>query len=109
MFDVTRRLTLRVLAKLGLVLAPGRGLLASRLLDHRDTTIDRADEHAEVAADALGFVDDRNAVAVAHFKIDALVRAVPRGDVTEFAADAEVGIDLGDDSVIEVEVAPILD
>ncbi len=48
-------------------------------------------------------------MAIARFEVDALVCAVPRGDVAEFAADAKIGIDLGNDAVIEVEVAPVLD
>ena len=39
-------------------------------------------------------------------EVDALVRAVPAGDVAEIAADAGIGIDAGDDPVVEVEVLP---
>ena len=39
---------------------------------------------------------------------DGLVRAVFAGDVAELAADAQLGINLGDDFVIQVEVAPVL-
>src|SRR2546426_5893739 len=90
--DVAGWLALRVLAEFGLILAPRHRLLAGRCFDHRDAAVHGADEHAEVAADALGLVDDGHAMAVAHLQINALVRAVPSGNVTKLAADAEVGV-----------------
>src|SRR6478736_5523851 len=41
--------------------------------------------------------------------MDALVRAVPAGDVAKVAADALVAINLRDDLVVEVEVLPVGD
>ena len=38
---------------------------------------------------------------------DALVRPVFARDIAKLAADAEVRVDLGDDFVIQVKVAPI--
>ena len=39
---------------------------------------------------------------------DGLMSAVFTGDVAELAADAQVMVDIGDDLVIQVEIAPIL-
>ena len=50
--------------------------------------------------------DSGRAVAI---QVDALVRAVPAGDVAEVAADALIAIDAGDDLVIQVEVLPLGD
>ena len=107
MFDVAGRRGLRVFGEFGLILAPRHRFLAGIFLHHRDAAIDRADEHAEIAADALRLVDDGNAAAVRGGEIDALMRAIPRRDVAKLAADAEFRIDLGDDPVIQVEVAPV--
>ena len=40
--------------------------------------------------------------------LDALVGAVFACDVAELAADAEIVIDVGDDFVIEIKIAPVL-
>ena len=40
---------------------------------------------------------------------DALVRAVFTGDVTEIAANAFFRVNAGDNLVIQVEIAPVLD
>ena len=83
---------------------------------HRDAVLHRADQRAQIAAHAFFFDDARHvhAEAVGIFlccrrlvRLDALVRAVLAGDVAELAADAEFGIDLRDDFVIQIEVAPI--
>ena len=89
------------------VLVPGRRREAVVDLDHRDAARHRADDLAEVAADALGLVDDRHAASPLRIRVDALVRAVVAGDHAELAADALVGVDLRDGLVVEVEIAPL--
>ena len=124
-------------------------------LDHGDALVDRADERAEIAADAFGFVDARNAGQAAWdtgpcagrfaflardrsfcngcaascfvgcrngvqlyvaidgagdaVEMDALMRAIPAGDVAEVAADALLLVDVRDDFVVQVEVLPLGD
>ena len=39
---------------------------------------------------------------------NALMSAIFTGDVTEIASNTFLGIDLGDDFVIEIEVSPVL-
>jgi hypothetical protein len=41
--------------------------------------------------------------------MDALVRAIPAGDVAEVAADALLGIDARDDFVVQIEMLPLGD
>src|SRR5690242_15398307 len=92
---------------------------------HGDAAFHRADQPAKIAADALFFVDVRNALGrrvavgrlhrvelgdggdgyaraahlLGHFglavtlEMDALVRAIPTGDVAQVAPDAFVAID----------------
>ncbi len=75
-------------------------------LQHIDA-VDRADHHAEVASDAMRFIDHEIECAVgAGDSIDALVSRVFTGDVALVAVDAALLIDPGDDLVVEVEVFP---
>src|SRR5581483_1186146 len=92
----------------------------------------RAHELTEIAADALGLVDPRHAIArdradrkrlrrlglarrvrvrrtffFARPDEHALVRAVVARGHAELAADAGLGIDARDDLVVEIEVAPL--
>ncbi len=92
------------------------------------------DQPTEIAADALSFVDARDAmrrsVAVGCLRtielsnrsdgggrqssgrsgqMDALVGAVPAGDVAEIAADAFFGMNAGDDLVVQVQMFPLGD
>src|SRR3546814_16341574 len=71
-----------------------------------DAALDRADVHAEIAADAFG-VD--HLVALRAVVLDGgngLVRGVLAGDVAEAALDAEVLVYPGDDLVVHVEMLP---
>src|ERR1039458_5417916 len=98
-------------------LGPGLGRGSGFDFGHGDAIFHRADEPAEIAADALRFVDAGNArggsgtaggaqgFGFRHGRhgdgggrggfvdVDALVRAVPAGDVAEIAADAGIAID----------------
>src|SRR6185312_2233012 len=95
------------------------GLFITGCLDHLDAVIYGADEGAEVAADAGGFVDAGEfcqgdgiagaGEAFASVLIDALVGPVPAGGVAEAAADAGLWVDAGDDLIVEVEAAPVGD
>src|SRR5271156_5581346 len=97
---------------------------------HGDAVFDGADQPAEVAADALGLIDVWNArgrrVAVrsrrgvefrnrrhgdsgrtgGRFEMNALVRAVPAGDVAKLAADALVRMNARDNLIAQVELLP---
>ena len=91
--------------------AHSRGRCADRrprLLDQRDAALDRADQGAQVAADAFGFVDDELALAV-YAREDRLVRGVLAHDVAAAALDAELLIDLSLRDVVEVEILPVGD
>src|ERR1035438_3297660 len=114
-------------------LRPAFGGAAGFDFGHGDAVLHRADEPAEIAADAFHFVDagdargGRGAADGAQgfgfgdrghgdggrpggfIEVDALVRAVPAGDVAEIAADAGLAIDAGDDAVVQVEVLPLGD
>src|SRR3546814_8799521 len=70
------------------VLGPVHVALAVVDLDHGDAALDRADVHAEIAADAFG-VDHLVALrAVVLVGGNGLVRGVLAGDVAEAALDA---------------------
>src|SRR5712692_3803213 len=102
-----------------LAIVPAQQREARLDLLHDDASLDRANQGAEVAPDALLLDDARHVdalavdigLAVAGFRVrrDALVRAVLTGDVAELASDAEVGANLRDDLVVEVEIAPVHD
>src|SRR3546814_20522036 len=84
------------------VLGPVHVALAVVDLDHGDAALDRADVHAEIAADAFG-VD--HLVALRAVVLDGgngLVRGVLAGDVAEAALDAAVLVYPGDDLVVHV-------
>src|SRR5215472_6611063 len=86
---------------------------------HRDAVIHWADQRTQVAANAFVFDDSRHvdahsvrilfAVARDGVRLDALVGTIFAGDVAKLAADAEITANLGDDLVVQVEVAPIAD
>src|SRR6266849_10936495 len=96
-----------------LAIVPAHPREARLDLLHGDASFDRADQGAEVAADALLLDDARHvdalavdiglAVARGGVLRDALVRAILAGDVAELASDAQVGANLRDDFVVEVE------
>src|SRR2546428_9744103 len=87
----------------GLVITPTHLRLAVFERDHCDAVVHGADQRAEIAGDAVFLADlgdgfaghsaRAEAVAVRVHQINALVRAVFAGDVTEIAADALVIID----------------
>src|ERR1039457_5410541 len=109
-------------------LGPGLRRGAGFNFGHGDAVLHRADEPAKSAANPFRFVDAGNARgwsgaaggADGHglgdrghgdgggtgrfVEVDALVRAVPAGDVAEVAADAGIAIDAGDDAVVQVEM-----
>src|SRR5215475_4739001 len=85
---------------------------------HGDASRDRTHQGAQVAADALVFQHARDvlpkdaiAKVAGHSRVNlnALVRAVFAGDVAEVAADTLRRVDLGDDLVVQIEVAPVVD
>ncbi len=86
----------------------GARIDALGLVVERDAALDRADEHAEVAADAFGLVDLELPSAV-ELGEDRLMRRVLADDVAAAALDAEVLVDprLGD--IIQVQVLPVGD
>src|ERR1035441_1294512 len=114
-------------------LCPGLGRGAGFNFGHGDAVLHRADEPAKIAADTFRFVDAGNARrwsgapggadglglgdrrhgdggGTGRFvEVDALVRAVPAGDVAEVAADAGIAIDAGDDAVVQIEMLPLGD
>src|SRR5579872_5260944 len=120
---------------------------------HRDALLDRADQRAQVAADALCFVHPRNALDGRHVgpvrrsclrplftrdgrygdrgarasfvlrgsrvqldlsvhracdtvEVNALMRAIPAGDMAKIAADALLLVNARNDLVIKIEVFP---
>ena len=75
--------------------------------DHRDGSWRRADQGAEVAADALLFDDAWISNAVDLVELEALVSTILTRDVTKVAADAMLGVDVRLDVIVEVEVSPI--
>src|SRR5439155_20666772 len=131
LFDLARRQHF-------LILVPRHWRLAGIDFFHGDALAHGADQAAQVAADADLFFDrkaiDRVAAGAGqHFEppgsadlllvavgshvlghrqllpADRLVGAVLAGDVAQAAMDALVLVDLGDDLVVEVQVAPGLD
>src|SRR6266568_3580896 len=104
---------------------PGLERRAAGHVLHRDAARYRADGRAQVAADALALVHPHDVGAtrlpgreraVARGRevsglqrlvrvVDAVDRRVAAGDVAQVAPDALVGVDLGHDLVVEVEIA----
>src|SRR5579862_1312989 len=110
------------------------GLTRQALLDpfHRDTGFHRTDELAQIATYTFAFIDARDALrrrlpiprlhgvelgyrgnrdlaAVPLGQVNALVGAVPAGDITKIAPDALVGVNARDDLIVQVEILPIGD
>ena len=46
------------------IIEPGAWIDARDFMDKRDAVLDRANERAQIAADAFGFVDDELALAI---------------------------------------------
>src|SRR5512140_2203972 len=101
-----------------LKLPPTHRRTPSFLLHHRDASRHWADQRTQVAADALVVNDVRYVLRwCARAQIcrrpwrdrDALMRAILARDIAQVAADTFLVIDLGDDLVIQVQVAPIHD
>src|SRR5438045_4055438 len=90
-------------SQLLLILAPTQLRLAVRNRNHGDAFIHRTDQRAEVAANALMFLDLRNrfaghatrteSMAIWIDQRNRLVSAVLAGDVTKVATDAFIIID----------------
>ena len=75
---------------------------------HRDALVNRADHAAQIAADAMFFVDlEGSCAAFVDQPVDALMGRVFAGDPAAVAVDARCGIDVRDDLVVEVEVVPV--
>src|SRR5690348_16326897 len=87
------------------VLVPRRRLEIIFHFDHRDAVGHRADDLAEVAADAFALVDARYVRRV--LEPDALVRAVLAGRDAQVAPDAFARVDLRDGLVVQIEIAPL--
>jgi hypothetical protein len=73
--------------------------------DHLDAARHRTHDLAEVAADTLGLVHEGHPGIGAG--VNTLVGPVVAGRDTQLAADALVGVDLGDRLVVEVELTPL--
>src|SRR5450755_3499958 len=75
---------------------------------HRDAVFHRTDERAQIAANTFFFDNARHVHAepirvflLRYFvRLNALVCPILAGHVAELAADAELGMDLGDDLVV---------
>ena len=93
--------------ELFLIIAPAHRGLPILDFGHRDAPVDRTHDRAEIAADAVFFTDFRDGLVrdatgaeaqakfLGRFQVDALVRSVFAGDVTEVAADAFLVVDPG--------------
>src|SRR3984885_16247150 len=90
------------------IVEPGARGDARDFMDQRDAVLDRADERAQIAADAFSFVDDELTLAVDAGE-DRLMRRVLAHDVAAPTLNAELLIDLGLRYEIEVEILPIGD
>src|SRR5262249_28940058 len=109
---------MRTVAASFLQLLPAHRRPARGNFGHGDASRDRTHQRTEITADALVFQHARHMLrryAVAEVAghpcvdLDALVRAVFAGDVAEVAADTLRRVDLGDDLVVQIEVAPVVD
>ena len=85
---------------------PGARIDAFGLVHQRDAVLDRADQHAEIAADAFRLVDDEFSHAV-DLGEDRLMRGVLADDVAAAAFDAEVLVDLRLHDIVEVQILPV--
>src|SRR5215470_7233408 len=97
----------RVRAGVLLVILPGHDGAAALDALHGDAAVDRADERAQVAADAAVGEDLDAGAARLGARGNRLMRAVIARGIAEPAAGAFVLIDLGNELVIEVELLPV--
>src|SRR5262245_31710267 len=98
----------------GLVIAPAHAFATCWDGRHRDAIVHRANQRAQVAADAFVFFNFGNrfaghatgaeTLAVRRNERNGLMRAVFASDVTQVATDALIVINLRDALVIEVEL-----
>src|ERR1700722_10214531 len=88
------------------IVEPGARVDARDFMNQRDAVLDRADQSAEIAADALSFIDHELTLAIDAGE-DRLMRRVFANDVTAPALNAELLIDLGFRDVIEIEILPV--
>src|SRR5450631_473587 len=87
---------------------PAHGCVSGIHFLHRDAAFHRTDQRAQIAANTFFFDDARHVHAepirifpLRYFvRLNALVCAVLTGYVAELAADAKLGMDLGDDLVV---------
>jgi hypothetical protein len=98
-------------------LFPAHVLAAGINLNHGDASGHRAYKRAKIAANTLIFQNmwdmfQHNAVPQIAvwtlFHANALVRALFTGNVTKVATDTFLRIDFGDDFVIQIKIAPVL-
>ncbi len=89
------------------VLVPARRSKTVVDLLHRDASGNGTNDFAQVAAHAFVLVDDRNALIAFLRREDALVRTVLTGHDAVITADALIVVDLRDNLVVHVEVAPL--
>src|SRR5438552_3373149 len=104
--------------ELFLVIAPTHLRRAVRDRNHGDAIIHRTHQRAEITADAILFPDlgDRfarhpsgaKAIAVWIHQVDALMRPILAGDVTEIATDAFIIVDPRNPFVVQIERFPFL-
>ncbi len=98
----------RPVAGRAVVIEPGARIHARDLMHQSDAVLDRADQRAQIAADAFGLVDHELPLAVDASE-DRLMRSVLADDVAAAALNAELLIDLGLRYVIEIEILPVSD
>ena len=83
----------------------GRGAVIAAF--HCDRAGRGADEIAEVAADTFLFDNVWISLAVDLLKVKALMCTVLAGDIAKVTPYAVLGIDVGLDRVVKVEVSPV--
>jgi hypothetical protein len=77
------------------------------LFDHRNAAVHRADQFAEIAADAFLFFYRIGIVRISGREPYRLMRSVLAGDIAKPAMYTLIRIDTGDDMIIHVEVFPV--
>ncbi len=87
------------------MLVPGAGGKAIVDLDHGDAVGHGAYDLTQVTAHTLGLIDHGDA-RVIFGGVDALVRAILTGHHALVAANAGLGVDLGDRFVVQIQIAP---
>ena len=86
---------------------PVEVLFSMPLFDHGNAIVHRADQLAQIAADAFGLLYRIAVIGMPEGELNRLMRGILAGNIAKSAVDTLGRIDARDDMIIHVEVFPI--